>query len=168
MSSAWAVGIVLIVSCLVGRGAREQRYLAVTDPEAYGERSGYAIKPPKITASNFFTTSGGLDCGRYNGASTLKEVATEKGRVHGEAIRGYLCLPPPVRDNFGVIMESRDVAAVGTDTSNKDEQTRGFFRSLRFNAISSTVSRSHKTASYQIGKGPFQMAAYQEKLCVVL
>ena len=46
MAAVRTAGIMLIVSCLTGCAARENMLLAVTDSDAYWDRSGYSIKAP--------------------------------------------------------------------------------------------------------------------------
>jgi len=108
--------------------------------------------PTKINEASF-DSSLGQDCLKYSGASKVERYKVEQGDYHAEEIKGYFCLHPEI-GNFGVIMESRNFATVGTRVSNKDSQMDHFFESLRFNHLSSAVSRTYRVTSHQVGKTP--------------
>lgn len=114
-----------------------------------------------------YDSSLGLDCLKYSGTPKIDRIPTNRGDIHEQEIKGYFCLHPD-NDKFGVIMESRNISNAGSEPSRIDQQADHFFESLRFTPLSSAVSRTFKSITYQIGRSPSQMAFYQKKLWVAL
>lgn len=122
--------------------------------------------PTKIVSSNY-DSSLGMDCLKYSAKLKKTRVNAENADAQAGESKGYFCLHPG-QDSFGVIMEAQNMGSVNTILARLDEQADHFFTSLRFNPVSSPVSRTFRATSYHVGKTPYQMIFYRGKLWAVL
>ena len=109
----------------------------------------------------------GMDCVRYAGKAKKERYNVDQLDGREDEVKGYLCLHP-ANDIFCVKMESHNYASVNTTMANKDDQVDHFFSSLSFTPISSSVSRTFSTRSYQVGTSPSQLVYIKYKPWVAL